>query len=94
MKPLLAKQLKDQKTVTVLKGLCILFITLTAPAGLDAFDKSRLIDSKCFADPPREYRQHAWLTYNLSRATEEQLTGQIRHWAEQDLTGGFYLRNI
>jgi hypothetical protein len=91
MKPLLAKQLKDQKTVTVLKGLCILFITLTAPAGLDAFDKSRLIDSKCFADPPREYRQHAWLTYNLSRATEEQLTGQIRHWAEQDLTGGFYL---
>ena len=56
-----------------------------------AFEKSKHINKKHFADPPKEYRQHAWLTYNLSHATEENLTRQILHWAEQNLTGGFYL---
>jgi hypothetical protein len=91
MKPMTAKQLKGQKTMRMFKGLWIFFIVLTGAAVLDAFDKSRLIDTKYFADPPKEYRQHAWLTYDLSRTTEEQLTGQIRQRAEQDLTGGFYL---
>jgi hypothetical protein len=55
------------------------------------FDKSKHINKQHFADPPKEYRQHTWLTYDLSHATEEKLTKQIRQWAEQDLTGGFYL---
>lgn len=58
---------------------------------IDAFESSKSIDPAKFADPPHGYRQYAWLTYNLSRATEENLTEQIRQWAERDLTGGFYL---
>ncbi len=56
-----------------------------------AFEKSRHIDEAAFAEPPKEYRQHAWLTYDLSRATAENLARQVQRWAEQDLTGGFYL---
>jgi hypothetical protein len=56
-----------------------------------AFERSKQIDPALFAEPPKEYRQQAWLTYNLSRATEENMTAQVQHWAEQDLTGGFYL---
>ena len=58
---------------------------------IDAFESSRYIDPRLFAEPPHGYRQHAWLTYNLSRATEENMTAQIKQWAERDLTGGFYL---
>ncbi len=57
---------------------------------IDAFD-SFGINPDSFAEPPKGYRQHAWLTYGLSWATEERLTQQIERWSKQDLTGGFYL---
>jgi hypothetical protein len=60
-------------------------------AEIDAFESSEFIDPDKFAEPPRGYRQYAWLTYNLSRATEENMEEQVRRWAEADLTGGFYL---
>ncbi|MBN2105470.1 hypothetical protein JW835_15635 [bacterium] len=56
-----------------------------------AFEKSRTIDPEYFANPPKEYRQHAWLTYNLSNSTEESLTGEIQERAKAGLSGGFYL---
>ena len=58
---------------------------------VEAFDSSQFIDPDKFADPPHGYRQQAWLTYNLSRATKESLTKSIEQWAQRDLTGGFYL---
>lgn len=58
---------------------------------VDAFESSKYIDPLKFAEPPKGYRQHAWLTYNLSRATGGSLETEIRRWAEQDVTGGFYL---
>jgi len=58
---------------------------------VDAFESSKYIDPLKFAEPPHGYRQHAWLTYNLSRSTGESLAAEIRRWAEQDVTGGFYL---
>lgn len=57
----------------------------------NAFEKSKKVNQQDFANPPKEYRQHAWLTYDLSRATEESLTREIQRWAKADLTGGFYL---
>ncbi len=59
--------------------------------GVGAFEKSTRVDPKDFAEPPREYRQQAWLTFNLSRATEANMAAQVKQWAQQDLTGGFYL---
>jgi len=68
-----------------------LLIRLNAqPYRVDAFESSKYIDPDKFADPPRGYRQHAWLTFNLSNATAESLDRQIKEWAERDLTGGFY----
>ena len=58
---------------------------------VDAFESSKTIDPRKFAEPPRGYRQHAWLTFNLSRATAESLSSEIRKWAEKDNAGGFYL---
>lgn len=55
------------------------------------FESSRFIDAEKFAEPSRGYRQQGWLTYNLSRSTEESLTRSIQRMAEQDITGGFYL---
>ncbi|MBN2242085.1 MAG: hypothetical protein JW793_05295 [Acidobacteria bacterium] len=66
----------------------VLLGTLSVPG---AFERSRRIDPETFADPPREYRQHAWLTYDLSAATEESMTLAVRRWAERDAAGGFYL---
>ena len=91
MKSEVSNRLIGRKPETMFSGFWIFLILFTGFAGLEGFDKSRLIDARYFADPPKEYRQQAWLTFNLSRVTEEQLTGQIRLWAEQDLTGGFYL---
>lgn len=73
--------------------LLVFSLTLQAAsgAGAGAFDKSKSIDKQDFAEPPKGCRQHAWLTYNLSRATEENMTRQVERWAEQDTTGGFYL---
>ena len=56
-----------------------------------AFEKTGTIDSKLFAEPPKECRQQAWLTFNLARANEENMTRQVERWAQQDVTGGFYL---
>ena len=56
-----------------------------------AFERSLRVDPGLFANPPKECRQHAWLTLDLSRATEQNMAEQVRRWAEQDLTGGFYL---
>lgn len=60
-------------------------------APLAAFEKSRQVQFEHFREPPREYRQHAWMTLNLTRATTENMTAQVERWKEQDLTGGFYL---
>ena len=54
-------------------------------------EASRLVEPEVFADPPREYRQQAWLTFDLSTATEESLTGEIERRAGLDTSGGFYL---
>ncbi len=59
--------------------------------GEAAFERSLRVDPGLFANPPKECRQHAWLTLDLSRATEQNMAEQVRRWAEQDLTGGFYL---
>lgn len=56
-----------------------------------AFEKSKKVEYEFFREPPREYRQHAWLSYNLTRATEANMVEQVKKWKEQDLTGGFYL---
>ena len=55
------------------------------------FDVSRQVKPELFANPPRECRQHAWLTFDLSRATEQNLAEEIQRWAQADKTGGFYL---
>lgn len=63
----------------------------TAETGAGAFEQSKSIDEKLFAEPPKECRQQAWLTYDLSRATVENMTRQVQRWAQRDTTGGFYL---
>jgi hypothetical protein len=81
-----------KKAMYTLRGLStILIFLILGFFNANAFEKSKQIDRQDFAEPPKEYRQQAWLTYDLSRATEESLTRQIHRWAEQDLTGGFYL---
>ena len=68
------------------------FLSLgTTIAAATGFETSQHVDFERFREPPREFRQQAWMTYNLSRATEENMTAQIRQWAAQDLAGGFYL---
>jgi hypothetical protein len=69
----------------------LLIIIIVGSFNVFGFDKSKHIDKQDFTNPPKEYRQHAWLTYDLSHATKESLIRQIQQWAEQDLTGGFYL---
>ncbi len=78
------------KLWTCLLGLLLLNWAVSE-AGAGAFEKSRGIEEQAFAEPPKGCRQHAWLTYNLSRATEENMTRQVKRWAERDTTGGFYL---
>lgn len=75
----------------IVKMSIFLILLILTTTGLQAFDKSQKIEQKFFQEPPKEYRQHAWLTYNLSHATEERMERQIKRWAERDLTGGFYL---
>ena len=83
---------KVRMTEYVFGSLLIMFmLPILGSFDVNGFEKSRQIDQRNFAEPPKEYRQHAWLTYDLSHATEENLTRQVRRWAEQDLTGGFYL---
>jgi hypothetical protein len=75
--------------LAVLPSSLFAVLVLTTLAG--AFERSAKIEESAFTEPPRECRQQAWLTYDLSRATEENMTTQVKRWAEQDLTGGFYL---
>jgi hypothetical protein len=69
----------------------IIFALLVIVSVPGAFEISRHIDPEVFSAPPREYRQHAWLTYNLSLATEENMAREVELWAERDSAGGFYL---
>ena len=62
-----------------------------AEAEVHELERSLHIEQAAFAEPPKAFRQHAWLSYNLSRATEENMTEEVRRWAERDLTGSFYL---
>jgi len=71
-------------------ALLLTLICWNAPSA-NAFEKSKQVDPNNFAEPPREYRQQAWLGYNLSRATEAGMTAQVNQWAKNDLAGGFYL---
>ena len=70
-------------------GSCFLSTGAIATAG--GFETSQHVDFELFREPPREFRQQAWMTYNLSRATEANMTAQIREWAAKDLAGSFYL---
>jgi hypothetical protein len=70
-------------------GTFLLLAVASSPAS--AFEKSQRVEYENFREPPREYRQQAWLGFNLTRATEETMTAQVAQWAERDLTGGFYL---
>lgn len=73
-------------------SFCLLVLAVASTAGhLHAFEKSRKVEYENFREPPREYRQQAWLSLNLSRATPENMDAQVKQWAERDLTGGFYL---
>ena len=56
-----------------------------------AFEKSKQVDPKDFAEPPREYRQQAWMGLNLSRSTPQSMATQVKQWADRDLAGAFYL---
>ena len=60
----------------------ILLLTVSVPC---AFERSRRVDREVFADPPAEYRQQAWLTYNLSTATEENMTREVERWARKPI---------
>jgi hypothetical protein len=62
-----------------------------AVASASAFEKSEHVEYPNFQEPPREYRQQAWLSLNLSRATAENMDAQVKQWKERDVTGGFYL---
>jgi len=55
---------------------------LIAEARTGVFEQSRSIDEKLFAEPPKECRQNTWLTFDLSRATEENMIRQVQRWAE------------
>jgi len=66
----------------------LLACNLAAQTG---FEVSRRVDPELFANPPKECRQHAWLTFDLSKATEQNLAEEVKRWAEADKTGGFYL---
>lgn len=90
MKTVNQKKLKTNSFLTVVL-IYLTFQLYSQPYNVDAFESSKYIDPQKFADPPRGYRQFAWLTLNLSNATEESLDRQIKAWAERDLTGGFYL---
>jgi hypothetical protein len=73
-------------------GVFATALILTILAGqAGAFEQSKKIDEAAFAEPPKEYRQQAWLSYDLSRATAANMAAQVQRWAQQDLTGGFYL---
>lgn len=61
------------------------------PGDVHGLDRARHVDPVLFAEPPRAFRQQAWLTYNLSKATEANMTEEVRRWAERDLAGSFYL---
>jgi len=83
---------RDHKVKRWLGAWSIVVLLLGSNVVADgAFERSSRVDPALFADPPKECRQHAWLTFDLSRATEQNMIEQVRRWAEQDLTGGFYL---
>ncbi|HVS51395.1 MAG TPA: glycosyl hydrolase [Opitutaceae bacterium] len=67
--------------------LAALFLGASAGFG---FEKSKTIDYALFREPPIEYRQQAWLSLNLSRATAENMDAQVARLKERDLPG-FYL---
>jgi hypothetical protein len=75
----------------ILSALAAVVVGLGIGVRSFGFEKSEHVDPQLFHEPPREYRQHAWMTYNLSRANEENMTRQIEDWAKRDVTGGFYL---
>jgi len=49
------------------------------------------VDSQLFAEPPKECRQQGFMGFGIANATEAGMAAQIQRWAQQDLTGGFYL---
>jgi hypothetical protein len=50
-----------------------------------------VVDYKLFADPPKEYRGHRWLTLRLANVTEESLRATIKQLAESDTGGGLMI---
>ena len=63
---------------------------LCAAPTVRAFEKSLHVDPELFREPPIEYRQQAWLSLNLTRATPENMAAAVERLKAQDLPG-FYL---
>ncbi len=63
----------------------------TSPALPQGFERSRRIDPLLFAEPPKECRQQGFMGFGIANATEAGMAGQVQRWAQQDITGGFYL---
>ena len=78
--------LTPRNTLAGLLAAASCFLSLgTVTATAAGFETSQHVDFELFREPPREFRQQAWMTYNLSRATEANMTAQIREWAAKDL---------
>lgn len=74
---------------SVLRSICLLVMIGATDAA--AFESALKVEPEKFKEPAREFRQQAWMTLNLSTATEASVTAQVKQWVAKDLAGGFYL---
>lgn len=49
------------------------------------------VDYAAFKDPPREYRGHAWFTFNLGSLTEDRIRTMMQRALQSDSYGGFMI---
>lgn len=61
------------------------------PAGGAPIGDLNAIDYADFREPPRQYRGHAWFTFNLGALNDESVLAMVRRAAETDSYGGFMI---
>jgi hypothetical protein len=49
------------------------------------------VDYAAFQDPPRQYRGHAWFTFNLSSLNEDRVRSMVQRAVQSDSYGGFMI---
>ncbi len=49
------------------------------------------VDYAAFKDPPRQYRGHAWFTFNLGSLNEERVRAMVQQAVKSDSYGGFMI---